>query len=115
MSSESDFKVFTHIKKNMGNALIASTLLLFAAYVICKKKSSFSRVFFLFFSVQNCPFFYSKINDSSRVRTTQFSSSRSVVRVSVVPNFLKISLTFVRKSIPMVPIAQWVGQDGSKA
>ena len=34
--------------------------------------------------------FYSKINDSSRVRTTAFSSSRFGVRVSVVPNIFTI-------------------------
>ena len=37
------------------------------------------------------------------------------VRVSVVPNFFIISLAFVRNSIPMVTMAQWVGQQGSEA
>ena len=45
--------------------------------------------FFFFQSkIANC--FYSKINDSSRVRTTEFSSSRFWVRVSVVPNIFMI-------------------------
>ena len=39
---------------------------------------------------QNCQLFCSKINDSSWVRTTRFSSSRFVVRVSVVPNIFTI-------------------------
>ena len=37
------------------------------------------------------------------------------VRVSVVPNIFMISLKFVRNAIPMVPLAQWVGQQGSEA
>ena len=36
------------------------------------------------------------------------------VRVSVVPNIFMISLAFVRISNPMVPMAQWVGQQGSE-
>ena len=36
------------------------------------------------------------------------------VRVSVVPNIFMISLAFVRNSIPMVPMEQWVGQKGSE-
>ena len=36
------------------------------------------------------------------------------VRVSVVPNIFMISLAFVRNSIPKVPMAQWVGQQGSE-
>ena len=36
------------------------------------------------------------------------------VRVSVVPNIFMISLTFFRNSILMVPMAQWVGQQGSE-
>ena len=37
------------------------------------------------------------------------------VRVSVVPNIFMISLAFVRNSIPMVTMAQWVGQQGSES
>ena len=65
-------------------------VLFFAAYVICKKNYSFNRVVFLFFISPKLPTFYSKINDSSRVRTTAFSSSRFGVRVSVVPNISTI-------------------------
>ena len=36
------------------------------------------------------------------------------VRVSVVPIIFMISLAFVRNSIPMVTMAQWVGQQGSE-
>ena len=36
------------------------------------------------------------------------------VRVSVVPNIFMISLAFVRNSIPMVTMAQCVGQQGSE-
>ena len=43
-----------------------------------------------FFQCKTANSFYSKINDSSRVRTTAFSSSRFVVRVSVVPNIFTI-------------------------
>ena len=86
-------------------------LLFFAAYVKCKKKYSVGS----FFPVQNCQLFYSKINDSSRVRTTGFPSSRSRVRVSVVPSIFMISQTFIRNSIPMVPLAQWIGQQDFEA
>ena len=63
-------------------------LLFFAVYVIYKKNYSFSRV--VFFQSKTANSFYSKINDSSRVRTTAFSSSRFGVRVSVVPNVFAI-------------------------
>ena len=66
------------------------SLLFFAAYVICTKNYSFSRVVFLFFQSKIADSFYSKINDSSRVRTTAFSSSRFGVRLSVVPNIFTI-------------------------
>ena len=66
------------------------------------------------FSVQNCQLFLFKINDSNGVRTTGFSSSRSGFE-SVVPIIFMISVTFVRNSFLMVPIAQWVGQQGSGA
>ena len=67
-------------------------LLFFAAYVICKKNHSFSTVGsnFVFFFSAKLPTLYSKINDSSIVRTTAFSSSRFEVRVSVVPNIFTI-------------------------
>ena len=45
---------------------------------------------FFFFQCKTANSFYSKINDSSRVRTTAFSSSRFRVRVSVVPNIFTI-------------------------
>ena len=61
-------------------------LLFFAAYVICKKNYSGSRVVFLFYQTKIASYFYSKINHSIRVRKTGFSSSRFVVPVSVVPN-----------------------------
>ena len=71
-------------------------LLFFAAYVICKKTYSFSRV--VFFQTKIAISFYSKtnINDSSRVRTTRFSSSRLRVRVSVMPNNFTIYLQHFR-------------------
>ena len=67
----------------------------FAAFVICKKNYSFSRVVFLFFSVQNCQLFFSKKNESSEVRTTRFWSDTSGFE-SLVPNVVIISLTFIR-------------------
>ena len=76
-------------KQTCRNCLLLF-FLFFAAYVICKKNYSFSRVAFLFFQSETANSFYSKINDSSRIRTTRFSSSRSGVRVSVVPNIFKI-------------------------
>ena len=45
---------------------------------------------FFFFQCKTANSFYSKINDSSRVRRTAFSSSRFGVRVSVVPNIFTI-------------------------
>ena len=71
-------------------------LLFFAVYKIYKKNYSFSTVYsgvkFLFFYLTKTAnsFYYSKINDSSMVRTTAFSSSRFGVRVSVVPNIFTI-------------------------
>ena len=66
------------------------SILFFAAYVMCKKNYSFSSVVFLFFQTKITKSFYSKINDSSRVRTTGFSSSRLGVRVCEVPNIFMI-------------------------
>ena len=67
---------------------------------MCKKiiRSIGSFLFFCQSKIAN--YFYSKINDSSRVKTTGFSSSRSRVRVwvSVLPNIFMISLTFIRNS-----------------
>ena len=63
--------------------------LFFTAYVICKKNYSSSRVVFFQSNIANS--FYSKINDSSGVRTTWFWSGRSRVRVLIVPNIFKIS------------------------
>ena len=49
----------------------------------------------VFFMTKIANSFYSKMNDSSRVRTTAFSSSRFGVGVSVVPNFFyDLSITF---------------------
>ena len=45
---------------------------------------------FLFFQCKTANYFYSKINDRSRVRTTAVSSCRFRLRVSVVPNILTI-------------------------
>ena len=70
--------------------LFGHIFLFFAAYVICKKNHSFSKVVFLFFQTKIANFFYSKINDSSRVRTTAFSSIRFGVRVSLEPNIFTI-------------------------
>ena len=70
-------------------------LLFFAVYKIYKKNYSFSTVYsgvkFLFFYLtKTANSIYSKIHDSSMVRTTAFSSSRFGVRVSVVPNVFTI-------------------------
>ena len=43
-----------------------------------------------FFQSKIANSFYSKMNDSSRARTTVFSSSRIGARVSVVPNIFTI-------------------------
>ena len=82
------YKNFKGILRDYGsdNALLKHTSLFFAAYVICKKNYSFSRVVFLFFQSKTANSFYSEINGSSRVRTTAFSSSRFRVRVAVEPN-----------------------------
>ena len=76
------------------NNFLVIELLFFAAYVICKENYSLSSVVFLFFSfffqTKIANLFYSKTNDSSRVRTTRFSSSKFVVRVSVVSNIFTI-------------------------
>ena len=82
-----------HMQKILSKKQI--DFLFFAVYVIYKKTYSFSRVVFLFFSVQNCQLFLFKKNDSSRVRTTAFSSSRFGVLVSVVPNIFAISQHFL--------------------
>ena len=71
---------------------IIHIFLFFAAYVLCKSYS-FNRVVFLLFSFffrPKLPTLYSKINDSSRVRTTGFSSSRFGVRVCDVPKIFAI-------------------------
>ena len=47
----------TKIDFNDRLFIISLELLFFAAYVICKKNYSFSRVVFLFFSTQNCQIF----------------------------------------------------------
>ena len=65
--------------------------LLFAAYVICKKNYSFSGVVFFFFQSKIANSFYSKIKDSSGVRTIWFWSGRSRVRVLIVPKIFTIS------------------------
>ena len=80
-----------------------------SAYVMCKKNYSFKRAVF-FFQSKIANSFHSK-NDSNGIRTTGFSSSSSFCRAI----FFLISLTFVKNSIPMVPIAQWVRQQGSEA
>ena len=55
---------------------------------MCKKNYSFKRV--VFFQTKIANSFYSKINDSSRLRTTRFSSSRFGARVTVMPNIFTI-------------------------
>ena len=60
---------------------------IFAAYIICKKNYSFSRVVFFLSKIANS---YLKIIVSTRVRTTAFSSSRFGVRVFVVPSIFTI-------------------------
>ena len=93
--------------------MLLSFLLFFVACVLCKKNYSFSRV--VFFRCKFTSFFYSKINDSSGPRTTGFSSSRSGFESLSCQIFFLISLTFVTNSYPMVPMAQWVKQQGSEA
>ena len=87
--------------------------LFFAAYVICKKFNSFNRVVFLF-SVQNSRFFLFKNKWQQWGQDNMVLQQKVRGRVSVVPNIFMISLAFVRNSIPVVPIAQWVGQQGSE-
>ena len=67
--------------RNLGR----QQLLFFAVYEIYKIIHSVQWGQF-FYLTKIAKSFYSKINDSSRVRTTAFSSSRFGVRVSVVPN-----------------------------
>ena len=45
----------------------------------------------------------------------QRSQAVGRVRVSVVPKIFMIPLKFVKNSIAMVPMAQWVGQHSSEA
>ena len=45
-------------RRPCGSKRDAEQLVFFAAYVICTKNYSFSRVVFLFFSDQNCHFFF---------------------------------------------------------
>ena len=61
-------------------AVFSLLFLFFAVYVINRKNYSFSRV--VFFQCKTANSFYSKMNDSSRVRITVFSSSRFGVRVT---------------------------------
>ena len=126
---------------------------IFLAYVICKENYSFSRVVFLFFQSKIANSFYSKINDSSGVRTkvsralgpgsslcrakyfydftdicqifhsngshgtvgrtTGFWSGRSGFESLSCQIFLWFHWHF--SEIPMLLMAQWVGQQGSKA
>ena len=60
--------------KLLATKISKTVYIFFAAHVICKK-NSFSRVVILFFLTKIAKLFHSKINDSSRVRTTGFSSS----------------------------------------
>ena len=85
-----DFRQYWVVSKN--------DLLFFAAYVICKKNYSFSRV--VFFQTKIANSFDSKINDNSRLRTTRFSSSRFGVRVTVEPNIFTIDPQYF--SIPEI-------------
>ena len=78
------------------------SLLFFAAYVICKKEYSFSRVVFLFFQSKIANSFYLKINDSSGVRTTWFWSGTSRVRVPIVPNTLRFRILTPLSSTPLI-------------
>ena len=57
---------------------------------ICNKQEKLFFQLGRFFQTKTANFFYSKINDSSRVRTAGFSSSRFGVWVSVMPNFVMI-------------------------
>ena len=84
---------FAHFRVKQSFQFIAGTslLLFFAAYVICRKNYSFSRVVFLFLD-QNCQLFSfkNKWQDNSKVRTTRFSSIRFEVQVTIVPNIFTI-------------------------
>ena len=74
-------------------------LLFFAVYVIYKKNYSFSRVVFLFFIWRKLPtLFIQKVNDSSRVRTTAFWSSRIGVRVTDKTKFFRFIRNIFRYS-----------------
>ena len=67
-------------------------LLFFAVYVIYKKNYSFSRVVFLFFQSKTANSLYSKINDSSVVRTTSFWSSKTGFESLLCQIFLRFIL-----------------------
>ena len=83
-------QVHTFLLRDAPILPLLENLLFFAAYVIYKKNYSFSRVVFLFFQTKIANSFYSKINDSGRLWTTRFSSSRFGVRVTALPNFFTI-------------------------
>ena len=73
-------------------------LLLFFFRSICniQEELFIQRVVFLFIQSEIANSFFSKLNDSSRVRTTAFSGSRFGVRISVMPNiFYNLSSTFL--------------------
>ena len=85
----SRIKKFTSKKPDFIKALNV-WLLFFAVYVIYKRNYSFSRVVFLFFQTKIAKSFYSKINDSGRLRTIKFSSRRFAVRVTALPKIFTI-------------------------
>ena len=65
--------------------------LFFTAYVLCKKNYSFSRVVFFQSEIANS--FYSKMNDSSGVRTTWFWSGRYRFESQPLPTFFNLMIT----------------------
>ena len=109
------FHSFKSIVNKIGGRQICqwlpAVLLFFAAYVICKKNYSFSRivfVVFLFFQSKNAISFYSKLNVSSGVRTKTFWSGRSGFESLPCQIFLRFRWHL--SEFPNVLMAQWVGQ-----
>ena len=85
----------------------------FAAYVKCKKNYSFSRVVFLFFQSKIANSFYSKKMTAMGLGqqcSQAVGPGSSLCRAKYFNDF-----TWHWSEISMVPMAQWVGQQGFEA
>ena len=76
--------------KSLGTLYYFSPYIKYTRKIIHSVQCTVGSNFFFFYLTKTANSFYSKINDSSMVRTTAFSSSRFGVRVSVVPNIFTI-------------------------